>query len=238
MQYGRILSGTFLSRPNRFVAKVLLNGKEVMAHVKNTGRCKELLVKGATVYLEDFSENMGKRKLPYSLISVEKRRANGINLFINMDSQAPNKVVREALENGTLSLPDFGTPIFIKPEATLGTSRLDFYIKDHLGTEGYLEVKGVTLEEDGTASFPDAPTTRGIRHLQELSALTEKGYRSYLVFVIQMKGIAAFSPNKERHIAFAEALQKAREKGVFVLAYDCIVSPNTLVLDQPIPVIL
>jgi sugar fermentation stimulation protein A len=230
MKYSTIVEGKFIARPNRFIAQVKIEGKLRMAHVKNTGRCKELLVEGNRVYLEDFSRSMGTRTLAYSLIGVEKG-----SLMINMDSQAPNKVVKEALADG-LELPDMGRITTIKPEAVWGESRLDFYIADENGKEGYIEVKGVTLEDDGVASFPDAPTERGIKHLHELIKLAESGYNTYVLFVIQMSGIKYFQPNEERHPEFASTLRLAEKSGVKILAYDCIVTRDTLVMNKPVPV--
>ncbi len=236
MKYEKIVKAKFQDRPNRFIAKVEFEGKIVDAHVKNTGRCKELLVHGATVYLEDFRDNLGKRKCEFSLVGVEKKLRDGEILMINMDSQAPNKVVYEALKDGKIKLPDMDKIEFIKPEATIGDSRLDFYVKDISGREGYIEVKGVTLESDGVASFPDAPTERGIKHIKELMVLTEKGFNTYVIFVIQMSGMRCFEPNYERHPEFGEILKTAKEKGVNVLAYECEVTEDTLVISKDIEV--
>lgn len=235
MEYKPICEARFLRRPNRFVADVLLDGREERVHVKNTGRCGELLVPDAKVYLQDFGGHMGSRKLRYSLIAVEKQRQRD-SLLVNMDSQAPNQVVKEALTEGRLSLPDMGTLCKIRPEATCGDSRLDFHLRDETGREAYMEVKGVTLEQDGFASFPDAPTLRGIKHLRELAELAKKGMGAYVLFVVQMEGMTAFGPNEERHPAFAQALREAAKAGVCVLAYDCQVTADTLTLSQPVPV--
>ncbi len=236
MRYSNVIKATFINRPNRFVAEVLIDGKGAFAHVKNTGRCKELLVKGATVYLEDFTSNMGKRKYAYSLIAVEKHLSSGKTLLINMDSQAPNKVVREALEAKTLTLPDMGCVNSIKPEFYFGKSRLDFYVTDNDGNDGYIEVKGVTLENNGVASFPDAPTERGIKHLEELCGIAKSGRCAYIIFVIQMDGATLFTPNYERHAAFADALCNAKKCGVHILAYKCSVTHSTLTISDKIPV--
>ncbi len=235
MKYERICEARFLRRPNRFVADVLLDGREVRVHVKNTGRCGELLVPNAKVYLQDFEGCMGSRKLRYSLIAVEKQR-EADRLLVNMDAQAPNQVVKEALKAGRLSLPNMGKLMQIRPEAVCGASRLDFYLRDEAGREAYMEVKGVTLEQDGLASFPDAPTLRGIKHLRELSELAQKGMGAYVLFVLQMEKMTAFTPNVQRHPAFAQALREAAEAGVSVLAYDCQVTADTLTLSQPVPV--
>lgn len=237
MEYGTVVQAVFLRRPNRFVAQVLLNGRETTVHVKNTGRCGELLVPGATVYLEDFSRSMGKRKLAHSLIAVEKVRSGDV-LLVNMDSQAPNKVAGEALASGRLPLPDMGRLKTVKPEAVCGDSRLDFFVRDEAGREGYIEVKGVTLEQDGRSSFPDAPTQRGIKHLKELSRLALEGCFACVLFVVQMEGMTSFSPNEERHPQFAQALREAAQAGVKILAYSCHVTPKTLTLAAPIPVSL
>lgn len=235
MKYSKIAEAEFVSRPNRFVANVLVGGEPCVAHVKNTGRCRELLLPGATVYLEDFRENPGKRKLLFSLVAVKKSVHDG-ELLINMDSQAPNKVVFEALHNGDILLPGMGKLKTIKPEAVFGDSRLDFYIEDENGQKGCIEVKGVTLEENGIASFPDAPTQRGVKHIGELIRLKESGYQAFILFVIQMKGMKLFTPNAENHPEFANALKAAQEKGVCVLAYDCKVAQHELWIDEPVKI--
>lgn len=235
MKYQHIVHGTFIERPNRFVAHVEIAGRVEKVHVKNTGRCRELLVSGADVYLEDFSERMGSRKLRYSLISVGKPTAKEL-LMVNMDSQAPNKVVREALENGTLLPGGLHHVKYIKSEYRYGKSRLDFYAEDSGGHQWLAEVKGVTLEENGVARFPDAPTERGIRHIEELITAVGEGYYACIIFVIQMKGVASFEPNYLTHREFGEALERAKKAGVEVLAYDCQVTADTLTLDKPVPV--
>ncbi len=231
MKYEKIVRVKFISRPNRFVAIVNLNGKEISVHVKNTGRCRELLVPGATVYLEDFTCRQGKRKYLYDLVAVEKG-----NLLINMDSQAPNKVVKEALINGTVQLPEISKLSVIKPETVYGDSRFDFYIEDKNGQKGFIEVKGVTLENDGIASFPDAPTERGVKHLQELVKAKTEGFHTYILFVIQMSGMKLFIPNDVTHKAFGDALRSASKSGVNVLAYECKVTPGTLEITDPVPI--
>ncbi len=231
MRYEKIVSARFISRPNRFVAQVFLNGEEVSAHVKNTGRCRELLVPEAVVYLEDFSYRQGKRKLLYDLITVRKG-----DLLINMDSQAPNKVAGEALENGNIKLPGMSELTIIRPEKVYGDSRFDFYIEDENGEKGFVEVKGVTLENDGIASFPDAPTERGVKHLNELVRAMENGYHSYVLFVIQVSGIKLFTPNDAIHREFGDALRYAAEKGVHILAYECAVTPDSLEITKNVPI--
>ncbi len=229
MHYGRIVKAYFLERPNRFVAKVNLDGEETTVHVKNTGRCKELLLPGSTVYLED---HFGKdRKLRYSLIAVEKGA-----LLVNMDSNAPNKVVGEALNAGTIVLGGLGKLKAVKPEKTYGDSRFDFYVVDEDGKEGYVEVKGVTLENDGIVSFPDAPTERGVKHVKELVKAKENGYYAGIIFVVQMEGMKAFTPNDNRHKAFGDALRGAKEQGVEILAYECKVTPDSLTATKPVSI--
>lgn len=235
MEYKNIVKGTFLSRPNRFVAEVEINGKAHKVHVKNTGRCKELLVPGATVYLEDFSENMRNRTLAYSLISVVKKTDSG-EMLINIDSQAPNKVVYEALQNGKLCLCGLCELDFIKSEAVYGSSRLDFYVKDKKGKEAYIEVKGVTLENNGVCMFPDAPTIRGIKHLEELCGIVKEGIDAFVIFVIQMEKASLFVPNVNTHKEFALALKKAHDCGVKVLAYTCYVQKETLSIKEKIKI--
>lgn len=233
MKYSNIISAKFIDRPNRFIATVEVPGGVEKAHVKNTGRCRELLISGVQIYLEDFEGRMGKRKMRYSLTGVRKG-----NQLVNIDSQAPNAVVREALLEGRVQLPDMGTLTLVKGEHKFGDSRLDFYVEDADGRKGLIEVKGVTLEVDGTAKFPDAPTERGVRHIEELTGARKKGYEVYVIFVIQMKSISAMMPNDDTHKEFGDALRKAAAAGVHVLAFDCIVAEDSLEIDQPVPVIL
>lgn len=231
MKYEKIVSARFLSRPNRFVAIVNLNGNEISVHVKNTGRCRELLVPDSVVYLEDFSYRQGKRKLLYDLIAVRKG-----DLLINMDSQAPNKVTREALENGSIKLPGMSELTIIRSEKVYGDSRFDFYVEDKNSEKGFVEVKGVTLENNGIASFPDAPTERGVKHLNELVRAMENGYHSYVLFVIQMSGMKLFTPNDMTHKVFGDILRYAAKKGVHILAYECRVKPDSLEILRPVPI--
>ena len=229
MKYSNIKKATFLSRPNRFIAECFLDGEKVIAHVKNTGRCKELLVGGATVYLD---EPIGReRKTKYDLVAVEKLLPNGEILLINMDSGAPNEAAAEFLKNGNI----FPDATKIRREVTKGNSRFDFCIEqgDKLT---FLEVKGVTLESNGVASFPDAPTERGVKHIEELISLKEQGFGAAIFFVIQMKGVSEFRPNDATHKAFGDALRRANAACVKIYAYDCIVTPETMVIDQPIEV--
>ena len=226
-----MVTGMFVSRPNRFIAKVrLAGGEEVTAHVKNTGRCRELLVPGCAVYLQDHAGAMGKRKLRYSLIAVDKVCGRGV-VLINMDSQAPNRVTAEWLKAGGLGTKE----LLLRPEYKYGNSRFDFYLEAD-GRRAFMEVKGVTLEEDGIARFPDAPTERGVKHIRELISCLEDGCDAYIFFVIQMKGVRALEPNDRTHPAFGEALREAARKGVQVLAYDCVVRPDELKIDQRIEV--
>ena len=228
IKYKEVKKGTFIERPNRFIAKVLVDGYEETVHVKNTGRCKELLVKDATVYLS-VSDNPS-RKTKYDLIGVEKVTDRNI-LKVNMDSQIPNDVVAEWLRNCDL----FSQKAIIKREVFYNKSRFDFYIEDD-NRRIFLEVKGVTLENNGVASFPDAPTERGIKHINELIDCLNEGYEAYIFFVIQMKNIDYFTPNYETHPEFGEALKKAKNKGVKILAYDCIVTEDSIIIDKEIKV--
>jgi len=227
MKYENIVEGKFLERPNRFVAEVEIEGRTEYAHVKNTGRCRELLVPGATVYLEDYKGRMGTRKMRYSLIGVKKG-----DVLINMDSQAPNKVCEEALLSGILKLPEMGALTCVKREKTFGDSRFDFFLEDEAGQSGWLEVKGVTLEENGVVRFPDAPTERGVKHIEELIGAVREGYKGYILFVIQMPAAKWFEPNDKTHKAFGDALRKAKKEGVHVLAATCKVTTNTLELQD------
>ena len=229
MKYEKIVEGKFESRPNRFVASVDIGGKKELSHVKNTGRCRELLIPGVKLYLQDHSENMGTRKLKYSLIGVEKVN-DGRALIINMDSQAPNKVVKEAIERGTIRLKDMAEPEYIKSEASYGDSRLDFYVKDKKGQEAYLEVKGVTLEEDGVARFPDAPTQRGIKHLEELIKIRKTGKKAFIIFIISLKTpLTSLSKPVPK-------IQSTNTSLFFILAFNCKVTEDSIICDQKIPV--
>lgn len=231
MRYEKVCNGTFIERPNRFIAKVVIDGKEETVHVKNTGRCRELLVPGAEVYMEDFEGRMGKRKLRYSLIAVKKG-----SLLINMDSQAPNYVVEEALTDGRIKPPGMGKLTCIKREKTFGDSRYDFYLEDEEGRKGWMEVKGVTLEDNGICRFPDAPTQRGKKHINGLAKAVEMGYTCQVVFVIQMNGMKSFEPNDATDQDFGDALREASSCGVSVLAYDCTVEPDSLQINSQIKV--
>ena len=231
MKYENVIKGEFLSRPNRFIANVIVDGKEDKAHVKNTGRLKELLRPGAVIYLEDHDGRMGSRKMRYSLIGVEK---SGIG--VNIDSQAPNKVVNESLRDGNIRLPDMKNLVKVKGEHKYGDSRLDFYVEDICGNKGLIEVKGVTLEVDGTARFPDAPTERGIKHINELAGAINAGYKVYVIFVIQMKGVIVFEPNDATHKAFGDALREAAKAGVRVMARDCHIEIDSIEIRNEVEV--
>ncbi|MBR1823030.1 MAG: DNA/RNA nuclease SfsA [Ruminococcus sp.] len=230
MKYTNIISGTFISRPNRFIAKVNINGTEETVHVKNTGRCKELLVKDSQVWLE-VSDNPS-RKTRYDLIAVKKERNKLPSLIINMDSQIPNSAAEEWLKNSGL----FHKNALIEREKFWGDSRFDIRITD--GEKlSFMEVKGVTLERDGIAYFPDAPTERGVKHRNGLISLAEQGYGAYLLFVVQMKGIREFRPNDDTHKEFGDTLRKAIASGVKCIAYDCIVTPDSILIDKEIPIV-
>lgn len=276
MQYTNVMAGKFIARPNRFIAHVEIAGQEEIVHVKNTGRCKELLMPGVTVYVQHFPE--GKRKTKYDLIAVEKvveglpvhgdleyasalefggvvhskaddsvgvvySKANdsvGVihstlskkpTLLINMDSQAPNKVVQEWL----VAQEPFGKITYLKPECKHGDSRFDFYVETET-KKIFIEVKGVTLEENGVVMFPDAPTERGVKHVQELCQCVQEGYAAAVIFVVQMSGMRYFTPNRRTHAAFAEALERAEACGVQLLALTCAVTPASLAINGEIPI--
>ena len=224
MQYGKILPARFLSRPNRFVARVEAEGEELVCHVKNTGRCRELLVPGATVWLEE-SPNPS-RKTKFDLIAVEKG-----DRLINMDAQAPNKVFGEWAAAGGFRE---GLTL-LRPETTYRSSRFDFYWESSKG-RGFVEVKGVTLEEDGVVRFPDAPTLRGVKHLDELVKAREAGYEAAVCFVIQMEDVRWFAPNDVTHPEFGQALRRAAQAGVEILAMDCAVTPQSLTMGKSVPI--
>lgn len=225
MHYPNITSGRFIARLNRFIAQVEIGGREETCHVKNTGRCRELLVPGARVYLT--ASGNPKRKTQYDLVAVEK----GARL-INMDSQAPNKVVQEWLEQG--GLPGLTR---IQPEYRYDQSRFDFYLEQD-GRKAFLEVKGVTLEENGVVRFPDAPTARGAKHLHELIRAGREGYGTYVFLVIQMENVDHFEPNWKTDPDFGQTLLDAQEAGVHLLAYDCQVTPGSLRIGKKVPVML
>lgn len=239
MNYKKTKEAIFISRPNRFIANVMVDGERQTVHVKNTGRCKELLYEGVRVYLEDHGVFQKTRKTRYSLIAAKKKDSkieSGTRL-VNLDSHAPNRVVGECLADGRIVLPGFDKKVIqIRPEMTFGASRFDFYVEGNEGRKAYIEVKGVTLEECGIARFPDAPTERGVKHINELCYAMEQGFAAYLIFVIQMKGISFFEPNDKTHPAFGEALREANRKGVIILAYDCNVTGDSMTIGSPVEV--
>ena len=224
MQYQTVVPGRFLARPNRFIAQVEAEGEVRTVHVKNTGRCRELLVPGAAVYLEKSANP--KRKTAYDLIAVEKG-----DLLVNMDAQAPNRVFAEWLE------PRLPEGAVLRREYVYGDSRLDFCVESLRGL-CLIEVKGVTLEEGGAARFPDAPTERGVKHIRELQRAAEAGLGAALFFVVQMESMKSVAPNDGTHPAFGAALREAAAAGVRVCAYDCAVTPESLELRREIPVLL
>jgi len=224
MRYPNIAKAAFISRPNRFVAQVELEGRVETVHVKNTGRCRELLLPGRTVWLTEGANPA--RKTRYDLVAVDRD-----GLLINMDAQAPNKVFAEWAGAGGF-VPGI---TLLRPETAWGSSRFDFYWEAG-ARRGFCEVKGCTLEEDGLALFPDAPTQRGVKHLRELAACLGEGYEAAVCFVLQMKGCRVFRPNGRTHPAFAGALRDAAHAGVRVLAVDCLVTPDSLMIDAPVPV--
>ena len=223
MRYENMVTGTFWARPNRFIAHVEINGKEEICHVKNTGRCKELLQPGARVWCQQFDNP--NRKTKFDLITVQKG-----DRLINMDSQAPNAAAKEWLLAGGL-----GEISELKGEYTHGDSRFDFsFIKD--GVRCFLEVKGVTLEHDGVCAFPDAPTERGAKHLRGLTKLVQEGFGAYVLFVIQMADVKYIHPNDATDPNFGKHLREAVENGVQVLAVDCAVTEGTMTIQKPVEV--
>lgn len=224
MQYTNTVRGIFRDRPNRFIAHVETGGILETVHVKNTGRCRELLVPGAEVILET-SDNPA-RKTKYDLICVNKA-----GRWINMDSQVPNQVAADWILNGRL----FPEKISLKREKTYGNSRFDIYVESE-SRKAFIEVKGVTLEEDGIVRFPDAPTARGVKHLEELIRAHEDGYETYLFLVIQMKDVKYFEPNWKTHPEFGNTLKRAADAGVKILAYDCVVTEDSIEICDPVPV--
>ena len=227
MKYTEIVAAEFLERPNRFIAYVELMGVRTKVHVKNTGRCRELLTDHAKVYLEKSGKE--SRATAYDLVAVEKE-----GHLVNMDSNAPNKVAGEWLRAGGL----YGDVSLVRPEKTFGSSRFDFYVESESGKKAFIEVKGVTLEREGVAAFPDAPSERAVRHVEELIEAHRQGYEAYLLFVIQMKGVSFVEPNWETQPAFGEALRRARREGVRLLAYDCLVREDGMEMDASLPVFL
>lgn len=222
MKYENIVKAKFIKRLNRFVAEVEISGIKELCHVKNTGRCKELLIEGATIYLEKSSNQ--KRKYKYSLVTVEKG-----GRLVNMDSSAPNKAVHEWLKSECY----FKNITFIKPESTYGKSRFDFYF-EYDGKKAYAEVKGVTLENEGVVSFPDAPTERGLKHVNELCECMKDGFEAYIIFVVQMKDVLYFTPNDSHDPKFCNGLRNASKSGVKVLCVDCEVTENEMKIQNEV----
>ena len=218
MKYKNIKQAKFLSRPNRFIANIEIDGKTEICHVKNTGRCKELLVPNADIFVQEIDSK--KRKTKYDLISVYKGRR-----LVNIDSQAPNKVFYEWVKVGNL----FKGITSVKPEYKYKNSRFDFYIET-IKAKTLVEVKGVTLEENGAALFPDAPTERGLKHVIELSECIKEGFETYIIFIIQMKDVLYFTPNVKMHKAFAEALTRAEKQGVKIIALDSHVTEDSIIV--------
>lgn len=228
MKYNHIIQGIFIKRINRFVAHVWLDGIEEVVHVKNTGRCKELFIAGTTVILEK-AQNP-ERKTRFSIIGIYKG-----NRLINIDSQIPNYVVFEALQSGCISeIADIDK---VKKEVTYGNSRFDLYFES-AGCKGFIEVKGVTLEDDELVMFPDAPTVRGTKHVLEMIKAVENGYMGCIFFLIQMKGVKSFSPNSKTDPIFSAALQLAAQKGVILLAYDSLVREDEILIGDRVDIIL
>lgn len=227
MKYNEIIPAKFIERPNRFIAYVDIAGERTKVHVKNTGRCRELLKEQVQVYLEK-SDNPN-RSTAYDLVAVRKD-----GRMVNMDSNAPNKVVEEWLRAGGL----FQDISLVRPETVFGNSRFDFYVESASGTKAFIEVKGVTLENDQVAAFPDAPSERAVKHVEELIEAHKQGYDAYLIFVVQMKDVKYVEPNRKTQPAFGEAIQNARNAGVRLLAYDCIVGEDSLRIDEEIPVVV
>ena len=224
MRYDNIHKGKFLSRPNRFIANVEIDGKAEVCHVKNTGRCKELPVEGCTVWLEHSDSE--SRKTAFDLVAVEKG-----DRLINMDSQAPNKAVGEWLRE---KMP-FGEGFSVYPEKKYGNSRFDFYLESQ-DRKIFMEVKGCTLEKDGVVLFPDAPTLRGVKHIEELSHCLDEGYEAYIMILVQMSDVKYFTPNYYTHPEFGEALERASRKGVKILCYDCNVTHDSMTVGKPVKV--
>lgn len=224
MIYQNIKQAVFIDRPNRFIANIQIDGKLEVCHVKNTGRCRELLIPNTKVLVQECDTK--NRSTKYDLIAVWKGER-----LINMDAAAPNKVFAEWVLSGNM----FHNITKFKPEQRFGSSRFDFYMEAD-NRSAFVEVKGVTLEEDGVVRFPDAPTERGVKHLNELIACLEQGYDAYIVFIIQMKNVRYMEPNKVTHPAFGDALKAAANAGVHVLALDCLITENSIAAADPVDV--
>lgn len=226
MKYTKVIKGIFLERPNRFIARVIINGNEETVHVKNTGRCREILRPGAEVILEEADNE--NRKTKYSLIGAYKD-----DVLFNIDSQIPNIVISEAIRNKEID--EFQNITFLKREVTFKNSRFDIYCEGN-NRKIFIEIKGVTLEKDKTAMFPDAPTQRGLKHVMELIEAVKMGYEGFIIFLIQMKGVNYFTPNYEMDNKFSEGLKKAAKNGVKILAFDSIVEEDGIILGESINV--
>jgi sugar fermentation stimulation protein A len=226
MKYGKIVKGIFLERPNRFIAKVIINGNEETVHVKNTGRCREILKPGTEVILEEYDNE--NRKTKCSLIAAYKG-----NMLINIDSQIPNAVVSDAIRN--YEIEEFRDVVSLKREVSFKSSRFDIYCEGN-NRKIFIEVKGVTLEKDGTAMFPDAPTQRGLKHVMELKEAVRMGYEGFIIFLVQMEGVNCFTPNYEMDIDFSKGLKKAQKGGVKILAFNSIVNEDEIELGERINV--
>lgn len=226
MKYsGNIISGIFVKRMNRFIAIVEIDGVEETCHVKNTARCRELLLPGAKVYLEESDNPM--RKTRYSLVAVKKGRR-----LVNLDSQIPNAAAYEWVKTGRFR-PDI---VNVRREVTFGKSRFDLYAEAMDGTRMFIEVKGVSLVENDVVRFPDAPTERGVKHIYELCEAVKHGYDAYILFVIQMEDVVYFRPNDEMQKELGDALRYAVTQGVRILAMDCKVTPDSMTIHEPVPV--
>jgi sugar fermentation stimulation protein A len=229
LRYFNVVPAIFIERPNRFLAKVLIDNKIEMVHVRNSGRCKEILIPGTRVYLEKIHNNK-KRKTSYSIISAYK----GLQL-INIDSQIPNELVSNAIRENTLAGIDVGQNI--KREVNYNNSRFDLMYSNN-SSKGFIEVKGVTLEKNKIALFPDAPTKRGKKHIDELIASAQKDYKNYLVFIIQMKGVDCFKPNDDMDLEFGVSLRKANAMHIKIRVYDCLVTEDSIRIDKPVKLLL
>ncbi len=230
MKYDSVVQGVFIRRINRFIAEVNIDGRIQQVHVKNTGRCAELFIEGAVVYLEPAKNP--ERKTKYSLVAIVK---NG--RLINIDSQIPNAVAQEAVETHMELKKYLGEVTYCRREVTYQHSRFDLYYENQqTGKKGFIEVKGVTLEEDGEVRFPDAPTLRGTKHIKELIESVEEGYQSYIMFIVQMEGVMVFRPNEKTDPLFTKTLVEAHKKGVTILCFDSIVTPDSIILHQSVPV--
>ena len=227
MKYDNILEGVFIERPHRFGAMVDIDGRVEYVHVKNTGRCRELLIPGVRVFLEKSKKD--NRKTGFSLVSVVKG-----NLLINIDSQVPNKVVEESILSK--AIPEFADVVHLKRESRYGNSRFDLYFERANGSSGFIEVKGVTLDNEGTAMFPDAPTQRGLKHLLELEKAAAEGYEAYVFFLVQYSPAKVFIPNFRTDPDFSKGLTNVNNNGVKVIAYDSIVEKDSIVINEPIAI--